>query len=166
MTQTKFRQDSVQNAAVQCIDAHPSQGAVAYLLHGGPVAFAPRQGKGIAIDLWITLCHLSQDGAVPVHHRAEHIERQHLGNRENCSFHRHSLQKKSMDTACSKRKHRPIALVSGRLRTSIAHKKSAMSMTSRLVTQLFQPMEWLTYWQIHFIAFVHFLLNRVEYCCF
>ena len=55
--QTKVGQDAVQNLPVQSVNQRPGLCARHHLRHGGCVAVAPGQGKGVAIHLRVALLH-------------------------------------------------------------------------------------------------------------
>jgi hypothetical protein len=78
MRQAKARQQAVEDAAVQLVDARPAQFTAAHALHGGLVAVAPGQGEGVGVHLGVERLHLAHDAAVPVDHSAEDVEGEHL----------------------------------------------------------------------------------------
>ena len=78
VAQPKARQDLVQDLPVQGIDQRPALFAAHHPRHGGLVARAPGQREGSGIHLGVERTHLARNAAVPVHHGAKDVERQHL----------------------------------------------------------------------------------------
>lgn len=72
---------------MQRVDGRPGKLALAHAIHGGRVARAPGVGEGRPVDPEaLALAEelaLADERAAPVHHRAEHVERQGLHHYAN-----------------------------------------------------------------------------------
>ena len=77
--QAEARQDVVEDHAMQFVDPRPAQFARHHARHRRPVALAPGQREGVAIDLRVQPRHFGHDAAVPVDHGAEDVEGEDFG---------------------------------------------------------------------------------------
>ena len=76
--QAEVLEDAVEDQAVQFVQPRPAQFARAHTLHRRLVAGTPGQREGAAVHLRAQGLNFSRNAAVPVHHRAEDVEGQHL----------------------------------------------------------------------------------------